>query len=122
MPTLESPEVVLLDRPDEALEVLPDFTSESYKDAYSRINAIVIEGEKEAHDNYMAIGTLLPEEADELKKLARMELKHMKGFTACGKNLGVTADMAFAEKFFAPLHNNFQEALGKGNLTTCFLI
>ena len=122
MPTLESPEVVLLDRPDEALEVLPDFTSESYKDAYSRINAIVIEGEKEAHDNYMAIGTLLPEEADELKKLARMELKHMKGFTACGKNLGVTADMAFAEKFFASLHNNFQEALGKGNLTTCFLI
>ena len=122
MPNLESPEVVLLDRPDEALEVLPDFTSESYKDAYSRINAIVIEGEKEAHDNYMAIGTLLPEEADELKKLARMELKHMKGFTACGKNLGVTADMAFAEKFFAPLHNNFQEALGKGNLTTCFLI
>ena len=122
MPTLESPEVVLLDRPDEALEVLPDFTSESYKDAYSRINAIVIEGEKEAHDNYMAIGTLIPEEAEELKKLARMELKHMKGFTACGKNLGVTADMAFAEKFFAPLHNNFQEALGKGNLTTCFLI
>ena len=122
MPTLESPEVVLLDLPDEALEVLPDFTSESYKDAYSRINAIVIEGEKEAHGNYMAIGTLIPEEADELKKLARMELKHMKGFTACGKNLGVTADMAFAEKFFAPLHNNFQEALGKGNLTTCFLI
>ena len=122
MPTLESPEVVLLDRSDEALEVLPDFTSESYKDAYSRINAIVIEGEKEAHGNYMAIGTLLPEEADELKKLARMELKHMKGFTACGKNLGVTADMAFAEKFFAPLHNNFQEALSKGNLTTCFLI
>ena len=112
----------MLDRPDEALEVLPDFTSESYKDAYSRINAIVIEGEKEAHDNYMAIGTLIPEEAEELKKLARMELKHMKGFTACGKNLGVTADMAFAEKFFAPLHNNFQEALGKGNLTTCFLI
>ena len=30
------------DAPAEA--VLPDFTSESYKDAYSRINAIVIEG------------------------------------------------------------------------------
>ena len=25
---------------------LPDFTTESYKDAYSRINAIVIEGEQ----------------------------------------------------------------------------
>ena len=112
----------MLDPLDGSLGGLPDFTSESYKDAYSRINAIVIEGEKEAHGNYMAIGTLIPEEADELKKLARMELKHMKGFTACGKNLGVTADMAFAEKFFAPLHDNFQEALSKGNLTTCFLI
>ena len=28
-------------------EALPDFTSESYKDAYSRINAVVIEGEQE---------------------------------------------------------------------------
>ncbi|MBD2026755.1 long-chain fatty aldehyde decarbonylase, partial [Leptolyngbya sp. FACHB-711] len=28
-----------------------DFESESYKDAYSRINAIVIEGEQEAFDN-----------------------------------------------------------------------
>ncbi|MFZ9952091.1 MAG: long-chain fatty aldehyde decarbonylase, partial [Vulcanococcus sp.] len=25
---------------------LPDFTSDTYKDAYSRINAIVIEGEQ----------------------------------------------------------------------------
>ena len=46
----------------------------------------------------------------------------MKGFTACGKNLGVTADMDFAKKFFAPLHGNFQEALAEGKLTTCFLI
>ena len=60
-------------------EGLPDFSSAAYKDAYSRINAIVIEGEQEAHDNYMSIGTLLPEQAEELAKLARMELKHMKG-------------------------------------------
>ena len=54
---------------------LPDFSSATYKDAYSRINAIVIEGEQEAHDNYIAIGTLIPEQAEELTKLARMELK-----------------------------------------------
>ena len=46
------------DAPAEA--VLPDFTSESYKDAYSRINAIVIEGEQEAHDNYLSLATMLP--------------------------------------------------------------
>ena len=47
MPILESPEVALLDLSDEAVGGLPDFTSESYKDSYSRINAIVIEGEKD---------------------------------------------------------------------------
>jgi len=103
-------------------EALPDFSSPTYKDAYSRINAIVIEGEQEAHDNYIAIGSLLPEQAEELTKLARMELKHMKGFTACANNLGVTADMPFAKEFFAPLHNNFQKALAEGKVTTCLLI
>ena len=94
-----------------AADQLPDFSTDSYKDAYSRINAIVIEGEQEAHDNYISIGSLLPDQAEELAKLARMELKHMRGFTACANNLGVTADMPFAKEFFAPLHGNFQMSL-----------
>ena len=101
---------------------LPDFGSDSYKDAYSRINAIVIEGEQEAHDNYISISSLIPEQAEELTKLARMELKHKKGFTACANNLGVVADMPFAKEFFAPLHGNFQTALAEGKITTCLLI
>ena len=101
---------------------LPDFTTDSYKDAYSRINAIVIEGEQEAHDNYISIATLIPNEVEELTKLAKMELKHKKGFTACGRNLGVEADMVFAKEFFSKLHGNFQLALKNGNLTTCLLI
>ncbi|MFN5194046.1 MAG: aldehyde oxygenase (deformylating) [Cyanobacteriota bacterium] len=101
---------------------LPDFTSEAYKDAYSRINAIVIEGEQVAHDNYLAIGTLLPDQAEELARLAKMELKHMKGFTACARNLGVEADMPFAREFFSPLHGNFQQALADGRVVTCLLI
>ena len=63
-------------------EGLPDFTTAQYKDAYSRINAIVIEGEQEAHDNYISIGTLIPDQAEELGRLARMEMKHLKGYTA----------------------------------------
>ena len=82
----------------------------------------MIEGEQEAHDNYISIGGLLPDQAEELTKLARMELKHMKGFTACANNLGVTADMPFAKEFFSPLHNNFQKALAEGKVTTCLLI
>jgi fatty aldehyde decarbonylase len=110
--------------PDQAgvIEGLPDFSSADYKDAYSRINAIVIEGEQEAHDNYMALQTLIPEHAEELARLARMELKHKKGFTACGTNLGVTADMEFGHRFFQPLRDNFQTALAQGKVTTCLLI
>ena len=103
-------------------EELPDFTTAQYKDAYSRINAIVIEGEQEAHDNYIAIGTLLPDQAEELGRLARMEMKHLKGFTACAANLGVKADMDFAREFFTPLRDNFQAALAEGKVVTCLLI
>jgi fatty aldehyde decarbonylase len=120
MATLASPAVHYTD--SMAVDGLPDFSTETYKDAYSRINAIVIEGEQEAHDNYISIGTLLPDQADELSRLARMELKHMKGFTACANNLGVTADMGFAKEFFSPLHGNFQRALSEGKVVTCLLI
>ena len=123
MQTLESNKNISIQNStnENSLE-LPDFTTDSYKDAYSRINAIVIEGEQEAHDNYISIAKLIPSELEELTKLAKMELKHKRGFTACGKNLGVQADMIFAKEFFSKLHGNFQVALKNGNLTTCLLI
>jgi len=99
-----------------------DYSSESYKDAYSRINAIVIEGEQEAKDNYTHLAGLLPAEKDELARLAKMEFRHMKGFQSCGKNLDVTPDMDFAREFFAQLHGNFQTALAEGKVVTCLLI
>ncbi len=119
MQTLESSQTEVM---ESSVDLLPDFSTEAYKDAYSRINAIVIEGEQEAHDNYVAIGSLMPEKVDELKNLARMELRHMKGFMACGRNLGVTADMKFAKEFFAPLHENFQKAFAEEKIPTCLLI
>ncbi len=99
-----------------------DFKSETYKDAYSRINAIVIEGEQEAHDNYVTLSGSLPDSQDELVKLSRMELRHKKGFEACARNLSVTADMDFAREFFSELHANFQIASAAGNVVTCLLI
>jgi fatty aldehyde decarbonylase len=106
------------------LELSPeiDFHSETYKNAYSRINAIVIEGEQEANDNYIKLAELLPDCKDELIGLSKMELRHMKGFQACGRNLQVTPDMEFARKFFADLHRNFQEAAAEGRIVTCLLI
>ncbi|MEO0455516.1 MAG: aldehyde oxygenase (deformylating) [Cyanobacteria bacterium P01_A01_bin.114] len=106
------------------LEASPtiDFHSEIYKDAYSRINAIVIEGELEANSNYQQLAERMPAYKDELIKLARMEKRHMKGFQACGKNLSVTPDMEFAKAFFAQLHENFQVAWQEGRIVTCLLI
>lgn len=99
-----------------------DFQNEIYKDAYSRINAIVIEGEQEAYDNYIRLGKLLPDDCEELLRLAKMEKRHMKGFQACGRNLEVTPNMEFGREFFAQLHDNFQKAAAEGKIVTCLLI
>ena len=106
------------------LEASPiiNFLSEEYKDSYSRINAIVIEGELVANGNYKQLAECLPEHKDELLKLAKMENRHMKGFQACGRNLEVTPDMEFAHQFFSQLHRNFQDAWTDGRIVTCLLI
>lgn len=99
-----------------------DFHSEVYKDAYSRVNAIVIEGEQEAHENYITLTQMLPEHQDDLIRLSKMESRHKKGFEACGRNLNVTPDLQFAKSFFASLHQNFQDAAKEGRVVTCLLI
>lgn len=99
-----------------------DYQSDAYKDAYSRINAIVIEGEREAQDNYIQLGDILPDQKEELLRLSKMEGRHKKGFEACARNLDVTPDMDFAIKFFGELHNNFQDAAAEGKLVTCLVI
>ncbi|BAZ52301.1 hypothetical protein NIES4103_49610 [Nostoc sp. NIES-4103] len=108
--------------PQLAAEQEIDFKSEEYKDAYSRINAIVIEGEQEAHENYIRLAQLLPEHQDALIRLSKMESRHKKGFEACGRNLEVLPDLEFAQKFFAGLHQNFQTAAVEGKVVTCLLI
>jgi fatty aldehyde decarbonylase len=99
-----------------------DYQSETYKDAYSRINAIVIEGEQEAHENYRSLAEVMQPHQDQLQSLAKMENRHKKGFESCGRNLQVTPDMDFAREFFAGLHGNFQAALAENKIVTCLLI
>ncbi|WP_267383185.1 aldehyde oxygenase (deformylating) [Cyanobacterium sp. uoEpiScrs1] len=99
-----------------------EFNSEIYKDAYSRINAIVIKGEEEAYQNYIDMAQMLPDYKDELIRLSKMEHRHKKGFQSCGKNLNVIPDMEYAHEFFAQLNRNFQEAKAQGKIVTCLLI
>ncbi|MCS6781607.1 MAG: aldehyde oxygenase (deformylating) [Gloeomargarita sp. SKYBB_i_bin120] len=99
-----------------------DYHSDTYRDAYSRINGIVIVGEQEAADNYCKIAELLPAHREELLALAKMESRHKKGFEACGRNLNVTPDLTFAQQFFQRLRANFQAAFAAGNVVACLLI
>jgi fatty aldehyde decarbonylase len=99
-----------------------DFTSETYRDAYSRIDGIVIEGEQEAYENYIRLAELLPAEKEDLVRLSKMEARHKKGFEACGRNLNVVPDLGFASQFFADLHNNFQQAASENKIPTCLVI
>jgi fatty aldehyde decarbonylase len=99
-----------------------DFHSDTYRDAYSRINGIVIEGEQEAHENYIRLAEMLPNHKDDLLRLSKMEAKHRKGFEACARNLSVTPDLDFAGRFFAGLHQNFQEAARESKVAACLVI
>ncbi len=99
-----------------------DFCSDTYRNTFSRINGIVIEGEQEAHDNFICLAELLPEHTEELIRLGKMEFRHRKSFEACGRNLNVTPDLTFAEQFFADLRQSFQDAAANQQIATCLLI
>jgi fatty aldehyde decarbonylase len=99
-----------------------DFHSDTYRDAYSRINGIVIEGEQEAHENYIRLAEMIPNHKDDLLRLSKMEAKHRKGFEACARNLSVTPDLDFANRFFASLHQNFQVAASENKVAACLVI
>ena len=101
---------------------LINFRSEEYKDAYSRIIAIVIEGEGESHRNYQQLAEALPEHQVELSTLAKMENRHITDLQACGRNLDVSPDMEFARQLFSQVHKNFQAAWSEENIIACMLI
>ncbi|SRR5579883_1077430 len=99
-----------------------DFYSDAYRDAFSRINGVVIEGEQEAYDNFLRLAELLPESKEALIYLGKMELRHRKSFEACGRNLKVTPNLVFAQQLFADLRQAFDEAAAAYRTATCFLI
>uniref|UniRef100_B8HLW2 Aldehyde decarbonylase n=1 Tax=Cyanothece sp. (strain PCC 7425 / ATCC 29141) TaxID=395961 RepID=B8HLW2_CYAP4 len=99
-----------------------DYYSETYRNAYRRVNGIVIEGEKQAYDNFIRLAELLPEYQAELTRLAKMEARHQKSFVACGQNLKVSPDLDFAAQFFAELHQIFASAANAGQVATCLVV
>lgn len=100
----------------------PDWTSPAYLDAYSRINGMVIVGEGIADRHFRLLADAIPEDRDELHRLAAMEGRHAKDFVSCGRNLGIKADMGLAKRLFAPLHTLFLECNSCGDLPSCLVI
>lgn len=99
-----------------------DFQGDTYRNAFSRINGIVIEGEREAYDNFIYLANLLPCHAEGLTLLGKMEYRHSRSFELCGRNLGVIPDLEFAKQFFEDLRNAFQENAANHKIATCLLI
>jgi fatty aldehyde decarbonylase len=100
----------------------PNFASPAYRDAYSRINGMVIVGEGLADRHFRRLAALLPEDRDELLRLGAMEARHATDFVGCGRNLGVRPDSGLARRLLTPLHDQFLAAERRGDLVSCLVI
>ncbi len=98
------------------------FQTTAYRQAYSRINGMVVVGEGMADRHFRRLAQMLPDDREELLRLGAMEARHARDFVGCGRNLGVKAHAALAHRLLAPLHGQFQEADAKGDLVSCLVI
>lgn len=94
----------------------------TYCEAYSRINALVIVGEGLADSHFRLLAGLLPEDRDDLLRLAAMEGRHARDFAGCGRELGIRPDLPQAQRLFAPLHRLFREAVRTGDRVSALVI
>jgi fatty aldehyde decarbonylase len=101
---------------------IPDTTTPAYRDAYSRINGVVVVGEGLADRHFRLLAKAIPEDNEELIRLGAMEGRHACEFTGCGRNLGVKPDVVLAKQLFAPLHQLFLECDRSGDLPGCLVI
>ena len=100
----------------------PQFKSSIYLSAYSRINGMVVVGEGLADRHFRLLARAIPEDQQELERLAAMEGRHASDFVGCGRNLGVKPDVGLARQLFAPLHALFLERDRAGDLAGCLVI
>jgi fatty aldehyde decarbonylase len=99
-----------------------DPSSPAYRDAYSRINGVVVVGEGLADRHFRLLARAIPEDGAELLRLGAMEGRHARDFIGCGANLGVRPDAALAKRLFAPLHGLFRACERTGDLAGCLVI
>jgi fatty aldehyde decarbonylase len=98
------------------------FDTPTYRQAYSRINGMVVVGEGLADRHFRRLAELLPNDREELLRLGAMEARHARDFVGCGRNLGVKTDAGLAHRLLAPLHQQFRSADAQGDLVSCLVI
>ena len=101
---------------------LPDISNPAYRDAYSRINGMVVVGENLAGRHFRLLARAIPNDQQELQRLAAMEGRHASDFMGCGRNLGIKPDLGLARRLFAPLHELFLRCNQQGDLPGCLVI
>lgn len=101
---------------------LPAFDSDAYRDAYRRINGMVVVGEGLADRHFRLLAALLPEDRERLLALGAMEARHARDFVGCGRNLGVRPDVGLGRRLLAPLHQQFMEAMARQDRVSCLVI
>ena len=99
-----------------------DFSSDAYRNAYSRINGVVVVGEALADRHFRLLAKSIPEDRDVLLRLGAMEGRHAVEFVGCGRNLGIKPDTTLAKKLFAPLHELFLKCDHNNDLPGCLVI
>ncbi|HJN34028.1 MAG TPA: long-chain fatty aldehyde decarbonylase [Prochlorococcus sp.] len=104
------------------LSVLPNYASDSYLDAFSRINGLVIIGEGIACRHFRYLARAIPDDRDELLRLADMEARHASDFVGCANNLKVKPDLTLAKRLFQPLHDLFLSCERDENIAGCLTI
>jgi fatty aldehyde decarbonylase len=96
--------------------------ADTYRDAYSRINGVVIVGESLAAQHFRKLAALIPDDREELQRLGAMEGHHAREFAGCGRHLGIKADVGLARALMAPLHEQFMDADRAGDPVACLVI
>lgn len=101
---------------------LPDVASHAYRQAFARINGLVVVGEGLADRHFRLLARAIPGDAPQLRQLAAMEGRHARDFVGCSAHLGIRPAFAFAQRQFAPLHALFQACGKRGDLAGCLTL
>ena len=116
------PAALIHQEPPISADGRPDTDSETYRQAYGRINGVVVVGETLAHHHFRRLARAIPADGAELLRLGQMEGNHARQLSECARNLGVRPDIRLAKQLFAPLHQLFRRCDERGDIPGCVVI